>query len=182
MRKALVIHAPVLLIIFLFYCFNLAGCRQPNRQIEERLKEFIGTEVIIPESLFLFNDRYNLINRGAKYKIISYIDSLDCTSCYLNQSAKMWSNLLNIFKNDSFSLFIILHTQDIEGIQSIFESSELDLPFFVDFYGEFKNSNQIPPETILHTFLLRNDTVILVGAPSDNSKLLELYKQEILKD
>ena len=171
----------IVLFTSIVVCIGALSCNQSKRHIEGQLREFIGTEIIIPESLFLFNNENNPINRDAKYKIVSYIDSLSCTSCYLNNSTMVWADLLNSFKNQDFSLFMIFYTQDIEGIRRLFESYNLDVPFFIDFYGEFKDSNKIPIETMFHTFLLRDNTVILVGDPSNNPKLLRLYEQEIIK-
>ena len=89
---------------------------------------------------------------------------------------------MNNFRGEDFSLFIIFHTQDIEGIRALFDSYKLDYPFFIDFYGDFKQNNTVvPSERKFHTFLLKNNSVILVGSPAGSSKMLELYKQEILK-
>ena len=168
-------------IIIIGYCC-VFGCKQPNHQIKEHLEGFIGTEITIPENLLLFNDTNHHIKKEAKYKVISYIDSLSCTSCHLNLSIKVWTTLLKNFGDKDFSLFVIVQTQDIEGFRMLLDSYKQDIPFFVDYYGDFKNSNNFPSEEIFHTFLLRDDTVILAGAPSDKSKLFELYKREISKN
>jgi len=164
-------------ILSMSLCFQ--GCKQPNRQIKNSLKEFIGTEIVIPEGLVLFNDTNDLIRKEAKYKAIFYIDSLSCTSCHLNQSTTTWSNMLKTFKDVDFSLFVIFQSQDIEGIQSLFESYGLDIPFFMDFGGDIESRNKLPAEKILHTFLLEDGKVILAGSPYNNPKLFELYKRRI---
>ena len=169
-------------IIFIIFWLSIIGCGQSNHYIEERLKEFIGTEIIIPGDLLLLNNTANPIRKDAKYKIISYVDSASCTSCYLDRFSQAWTDMIDNFKDMDFSLFIIFHSEDIEGIRTLFNSYKLNIPFFIDCYGDFKNSNNIPLEGLFHTFLLRDNTVTLVGTPFSNSKLLELYKQEMSKD
>jgi hypothetical protein len=158
------------------------NCKQSNSLLKEYLKAFIGTDVIIPESLLKFNDINHHIREGVKYKLVFYVDSSSCNQCYLNMAIVTWSNLMNKFENKDFNLYIIFHSQDIEELQTLFKSYNLDIPFFIDLYGDFMNENKLPPTNILHTFLLEDNIVILAGDPSNNSKLLRLYEQEIIKE
>jgi len=168
---------------FLTICLVITSCKQSNNTLlKEQLDAFIGTDIVIPENLLSFNDKNHIIKKEAKYKVVSYVDSLSCISCYLDESAKGWANLLANFRDGDFSLFIIFQTQDIESIRTLFDSYKLDYPFFIDLYGDFKQRNAaVPSERKFHTFLLKNNSVILVGSPAGSSKMLELYKQEILK-
>ena len=130
----------------------------------------------------MFNDANHHIKKEAKYKIVSYIDSLSCTSCYFSHYYSSWANLSGNFKDKDFSFYLIFYTNDIDGIKRLFDLYKLDIPFFIDFYDDFKTNNNIPVESVLHTFLLKDNTVILAGDPFNNSKLFELYKQEIYKN
>jgi len=165
------------ILCFFFIGLCAFGCKRSDQKIKELLEGFIDTQVTIPEDLLIFNNGNNPIKRDAKYKVISYVDSLDCTLCYLNQYHVAWTNLLAKFKDADFSLLIIFHSQDIDGIRDLFEIYKSDVPFLLDFYGDFKT--KLPPEKILHTFLLEDSTVVLAGNPFNNSKLLPLYEQKI---
>ena len=88
----------VALSILLTVCLSFS-CKQYDKQIQELLEKFIGTQVTIPEDLLLFNNTSRSIKKDAKYKIVFYINSLDCTLCYLNQHHSTWVNLSNIFKD-----------------------------------------------------------------------------------
>jgi len=173
----------IILSLFLIICMSVVGCKHKNNNsLQEHLKEFVGTGITMPESLLLFNDINHHIREDAKYKLVSYVDSLSCTQCFLNAAVVTWSNLMNKFEDSDFNLVIVFHSQDIEGLREQFKTYNLDIPFFIDFYGDFEESNKLPSERVLHTFLLEDNTVVLAGDPSNNSKLMQLYEKEIAKN
>jgi len=171
-------HCLQIVSCVILFCVLLC-CKQTNTSLKTRLKAFIGTEIVIPRSLPLFNDVNHHINRDAKYKIICYIDSVSCAECRLNKSVLTWVSLMNSFEKEDFSLFIIVDSQDFNQIRALFERYGLDIPFFIDFNSEFRGANNIPTEELFHTFLLRDNIVVLAGDPSNNPNLQSLYDKEI---
>ena len=173
----------ILCSLFLIVCASVISCKQSNNNsLQRHLREFVGTEITIPESLLLFNDTNHYIREDVKYKLVFYVDSLSCTQCFLNAGVVTWANLMNKFESRDFNLVIVFHSQDIEVLQELFKTYNLDIPFFIDFYGDFEESNNLPSERMLHTFLLKDNTVVLAGDPSNNPKLLQLYEKEIAKN
>jgi len=168
---------------FIAVLIGTGACKHTNNNsLQEHLKEFVGTEITMPEGLLLFNDINHHIRGEAKYKLVFYVDSLSCTQCYFNMAIPAWAKLMNKFENSDFNLMIVFHSQDIESLREQFKTYNLDIPFFVDLYGEFEESNKLPDERILHTFLLEGNSVVLAGDPSNNPKLLQLYEQKIFTD
>ena len=91
-----------------------------------------------------------------------------------------WISLSNELKETNYNLVIIFRTQDVPLIENIFNRFSFEIPYLIDFDGNFKKNNQIN-ERILHTFLLSQKVITIVGDPENNLKLKKIYNQQIVK-
>lgn len=117
--------------------------------------------------------------KNAKYKLIHYIDSASCSSCYL-QKVKIndFLFLMEDLSNNEFYNVIILSpgSNAKKDLEHLFSEKLIPQTIFIDSANTFLQRNpHIPSETMYHTFLLdENDKAILVGNPITNKKIKEL--------
>ena len=117
-------------------------------------------------------------------KLVLYVDSTSCSGCFL-------SNLVGYHDiNDSLvahggELLVLLHPQRgrMEEIKTRMRHERYPFWCIVDVSGEFIAKNpELPENKLLHTFSLdEQSNVILVGDPTRNEKINELFYREVLK-
>lgn len=165
---------------------SLNSCK--DRKLYRQLEEFSGREVVIPETML----RVDYSNRGTvdygdkKALLVVYVDSVECASCRIKGMFR-YGNIID-FATDSISGFAPMfifspRKQQLKDVRQTLEYSGLDYPALLDENGSFPRENpHIPADNRFHTFLLDNDRkVVLVGDPSANPTLWELYKTTIRK-
>lgn len=183
MKKYLLI---VLLFPVLFIC-----CRSQKDKTEERIKELMTKQIILPYSKMScwINDSIQKRRpwEKAQMKLIVYTDSSNCSECAL-KTMYMWEDFVKLEKeyNSRFSLVFIFQTrQNIkpQSLASLFRITELNHPMYIDSCSIFSKSNShLPRESMYHIFLLDNkNNVVLVGSPLFNSKIEGLLRKEINK-
>lgn len=116
-----------------------------------------------------------------RLKYIVYSDSVNCSSCAINQM-ELWNPLLEYSKNYKGQLnfyFIFSPAEkDIKGVKhALIKNSEFDYPIFLDTLGMFEKLNpHLPKNKALHAFLLDdNNNVVLVGNLLHSKKVKELF-------
>lgn len=117
-------------------------------------------------------------------KLLLYVDSLSCSSCFL-------SHLTNYYEiNDSLAahgsqMLVVMQPQKrlLEEIESRMSHERFPFWCIVDADGEFIKSNPgIPDNQLLHAFALdEQNKVILVGDPTRNDRIKELFYREVLR-
>jgi hypothetical protein len=116
--------------------------------------------------------------KNAKLKLVHYVDSAQCSTCYL-QHIKMYDILFRLetdYDNAFVNVFVIdPGKKDKERLYSEFSNGLLPKTLFIDTTHVFEESNpKIPRYSILHTFLLdENNKVILVGSPLATPEMME---------
>lgn len=133
----------------------------------------------------IFNGTDSLFVNNSKPKLIVYVDSTSCSSCFMGQ-------LINYYEvNDSLNshkgeLIIVLHPQESKIPQLETRLSHERFPFWciMDVEGEFiKLNHTIPNNPLLHTFTVdENNDVVLIGDPTKNEKIQDLFFQQIQKE
>lgn len=113
-------------------------------------------------------------------KLVVYVDSLSCTSCFINHLIDYYE-INDSLKNRKSSLLVIFHPQESKFLEIKTSLNEKEYPFWciLDKKGEFINNNpKIPDNKLLHTFTLdKEDNIIIVGDPTLSSKIEDLiYK------
>ena len=170
----------LLIILTISMCLS---CRQNTAK--DRMLNFVrgweGKEIIYPSLPFFTiygeDTLMNYVKTGAKYSIVSYIDSLGCFSCKLQ--AKEWKDFIK--RIDSISNFnipvnIFVHNGNREDIISILKKENFDIPICLDFQDSLRILNDFPDNIAFRTFLLDSrNKVIAIGNPIFNPKVKELY-------
>lgn len=128
-----------------------------------------------------YNGRDTSYNNAEAVKLIVYVDSLSCSTCFLNNMMTYYGINDSLVKHGGH-LIIILHPKRAK-VDEIREKVIMDkYPFYctVDSENEFLTTNNIPENRLLHAFMLDNkNKIILVGDPSRNSKIKELFIEQL---
>ena len=117
---------------------------------------------------------------SAKLKLIVYVDSTRCSSCYVN-TMYQWSDVfakLQPYKGRAQILFIFSPSEyRRESFHLAVKGAHLGFPVYVDSMDVLLHDNpHIPSNKECHTFLLdERDSVILVGSPLKNKKMEALF-------
>ncbi len=114
--------------------------------------------------------------KDAKLRLIHYVDSKTCSSCYLQKIAKydFLFNMEKLSNNEFFNVFIINPDNKTKRIlESEYYNKLIPSTIFIDTANVFRQKNPIiPSETMYHTFLLdEKGKIILVGNPMVNNKI-----------
>lgn len=120
----------------------------------------------------------------SKLKLIVYVDSALCTSCYIKRMYSWYECLDDTKKYDDFYVYFVFGMK--KGEESKYKAlnfklSTLDHPMYIDETNSLIAGNpQIPKEPLFHTFLLdENNNLILVGSPLQTKKMKELLYKTI---
>ena len=177
--------------IFLFfaYCVVIFACNSHEKEFQN-IEAMQSEKTTIPYELMdcWANDSVTEVSpwKNAKYKLIHYIDSASCSSCYL-QKVKINDFLFHMeeLSNNEFYNVIILTpgSNAKKDLEHLFSEKLIPQTIFIDSANTFLQRNpHIPSETMYHTFLLdENDKAILVGNPITNKKIKELLMSRFEK-
>lgn len=167
-------------ILLTLFCLALLACSSAEKKAIEMKKQelaaLINSQFVIPDSLG-FKD-YNLadkpINLNTRYKIVSLIDSSDCTVC--NLSLKSWHLMMSYLQTEDVSFIFASHEKDAQALSDIMFLEQFTYPFCFGGYTKILDANKPIFDTGYSTFLLdENNKVISVGDPSKHKHVRELY-------
>lgn len=174
--------------VLLFIFISLCSCTRHNN-VEKVIERLVGKEIVLPVSLkpYIKNTEVAIPDfHHNKVKIVVYLDSLGCEDCKLYDLLKM-DRLLeshSIFC-DEFVVLYILHPSShlSKNVGGMLEVIDFNYPVFIDFNGDFEKENPfLPSRNLFHSFLLnRENKIILVGSPLNNTKMWDLYNRQIQK-
>lgn len=167
------------IIVFLL-CVAFCSCNNEERMIRE-IKELSGREIIFPSGyVSLSSDKSLSVDSLLRQniKIVSYIDNLQCTSCGVKMLHTWIDDVFNI--DSTVSYVIIVQTQHKKSLFENIEAMRLTRPLMYYDTSIFGDVNKLDVLARNKTFLLDKDNkIILVGEPWNNSKLARLYSQTI---
>lgn len=168
----------LIVLIITFSCKE----KPKNNEISTTLKVFYGQTIVFPEALkSVSGQQTNLkdYNCPKSYKLIAYIDSTACTPCTLDNFT-LWKNFTEKLEQSDTELIIILKSDRDREIQEILTHYDIHFPAFINPEGNFKTLNQLPENSLLHTFLVdKNNRVAFVGSPIQNEKSWLLFQEVI---
>jgi len=157
---------------------------QPNKGVEQIVKEWQGKEILIPDG----NLTYCVLGHDTcctdlwdkPYKILTYIDSIGCSACQLG--LHQWMVLIDSCKQlqlDVTFVFVI-HSDDFMQLTRDVQFFGFDYPLIYDYQNSFDKINHFPLS--YRTFLLdKANKVKILGSPINNPRIWELYKKVILQ-
>lgn len=152
MRFLFILFVPFML---LSSCSNL----EKKRQVVSAIEQWIGKELLYPNStIFTIQGVDTLDNAFLEeysYTIVSYVDSIGCTSC------KLQLNRWNIFMQevDSISkkkvnLNFIFHPKNVQEIINILKVNAFKHPVWIDINDSFNKLNHLSSNMSFQTFYL----------------------------
>lgn len=160
-----------------------------NNKIDEQekiIKNLVGLEMELPDSVLLLKnyelDTININQFDSEFRIISFIDGR-CGVCVKKLSALMeLKKKLNksLLKSPDYLFFV--YTEDYSHFKKkyypLLNNSQ---PIIIQSDLSFLDENPLPGLGIYRTVLTVNDTIRVVGNPSGNKELTNLYKKVINK-
>lgn len=184
-----------LTIVFLL-SYVLIACNLGDKKLEEALEKLESTPIILPydELICWTSDSIREIApwKHASLKLVHYVDSTECTTCYLAKLEYFddFFKLEHESNNKFYNLFIVNPgTRKISwrSLKDHHAHNETPPTLFLDSMCVFiKKNPNIPKEGVLHTFLLdENNSVIFAGDPQFNDavhkKHISIIKEKLSK-
>ena len=168
----------VLFVLFLVSCNN-----SKKQSVFNLLKEWNSREIQFPNHLvFTIQGRDTVDFRiEDKYKIITYVDSIGCTSCNLKFAG--WKNFMHVvdsLRPDSVQFLFVFFPKKVTEIYQSLLLDRFKYPVCIDKEDSLNKLNNFPHNMAFQTFLLnKNNKVMAIGNPILNPKIKELYMKII---
>ncbi len=169
------------LLVICMTCLTVSYVyNHPKRELEKQVKAMTGSNLNLTfeQAKAYFNGVDSTYISLPKKKLVVFVDSTSCSGCFL-------SHLNEYFEiNDTLQirhaeLVIVLHPQHarLYEVSSCLRQEKFPFWCILDSDGEFiRNNSDIPSNQKLHSFLLdEEDVIALVGNPSRNNKIKELF-------
>jgi hypothetical protein len=163
-----------------FSCKN----KQQTSEVQKIVAEWIGKEVKFPnriKCLYMGKEDTADIEFIKPYRILVYIDSIGCSSCKFKLS--VWQDLMrdsSFLISDNVDFLFYFQPQNKEDIIFLLKVERFKYPIYLDTENEINRLNNFPGKIEYQCFLLDKDNrVLLVGNPTLNPKIWELYKEVI---
>ena len=169
-------------IVTLMMCvWMLASCQESREEAMLRLvNEWNGKEIKFPSrSVFTIQgkDTVDFEFVDADYKVVTYIDSVGCTSCKLQ--LPRWKQLIeevDSLTGGSVPFLFYFHPKDMRELRYLTRRDDFEYPVCFDEKDELNQLNQFPLDMTFQTFLLdKGNKVVAMGNPVLNPKVKELY-------
>ena len=175
--------AKIILFSFLILLFS---CKKDERiqTIEQVVKEWAGKTIVFPENAkckIMGQDTlaYDLFQKP--YKILLYVDSTGCTSCKLRMHE--WKKIIreaDSIAPDQIGFLFFFNPRSPKELDFLMRRDQFEYPVFVDESNEIERKNHFPKDMSFQCFLLdKGNKVLVIGNPSMNPQVWNLYKQHI---
>jgi hypothetical protein len=162
-----------------FSCKN----KQQILEAQKIVAEWAGKEIKFPDGVKCSYMGKDTTCPGfiKPYRILVYIDSIGCSSCKFKLSA--WQDLMRdssflIFNNVDFLFYF--QPKKKEDITFLLKIERFRHPIYLDIKNEINRLNHFPNKIEHQCFLLdSNNKVLMIGNPTLNPEIWELYKEVI---
>ena len=168
-------------VLLSIVCFLLFSCTDSRvEQIEKQVKEWTGKEILFPKEVVFTKFGVDTVEYEAfapSYRIVTYVDSMDCISCKLQLDRwKMIIAELASITSHSVSVLFFIHSKSKRNLRLALERNKFSHPICIDMNNSFYNLNKFPLDLMFQTFLLdSNNKIIAIGNPVYKYKIKELY-------
>lgn len=151
------------------------------------VEEWEGKGIFFPaHSIFTIQgkDTVNFSFADADYKVVTYIDSVGCTSCKLQLPRwKQFMQEVDSTMNGNIPFAFYFHPKDMKELRYITRRDAFTYPVCFDEKDDFNALNHFPSKMTFQTFLLDKDNkVVAIGNPVHNPKVKELYLRVLTGD
>lgn len=175
MKKGFVFTMYIIVLLILF-----SSCQNKTKNhVIQLVREWEGKEIQFPpNSVFTIQgkDTIEYFGDNSSYKIVTYIDSIGCTSCKLQlQNWKDFILKIASLNHDEVSFLFYFHPKDKSELCLIFRRDSFEYPICLDENDSFNKLNHFPMDMTFQTFLLdKENKVLAIGNPVHNPKVKEL--------
>lgn len=168
----------------LFACISCKPMNKQQKEVLSILDEWIGKTILMPPSYKLYpyiqNHNFDSIYSNADFKILNYVDSLECISC--NLRLKEWNILMKSFsenKSKEVTALFVFSPKNIIRMKEVIplvKRNAMTFPITIDSLDRFNNLNRFPQNSRFHTFLLdKHNRILAIGNPVANTRIKKLY-------
>lgn len=178
------IYYAICFIAIMIYFSSCNSRINKKKEIENLIMRWEGQMIQFPKnSVFSIFGKDTIVNNAhSDYKVVIYADNVGCINCKLKLSA--WKNIISEFNemsNYKITFLFYLYPNYKEEIIDILKQNNFNYPVCLDLDNTFNKLNNLPLDEKYHVFLLdKDDKVLLVGNPVNNSKIKGLYMDIIL--
>lgn len=164
-------------LIFILIALCLYSCKKTDKEkINYLVQEWSNKEIFYPNAMnftVLGNDTNLLLK--SEYKIISYVDSIGCTSCKLR--LVQWKEFIGQLDSiGDIQVLLFMHPKNKNELIYILKRDNFVYPICIDENDSLNKLNHFPSDMMFQTFLLdKNNKVLAIGNPVHNSNVKELY-------
>lgn len=166
----------ILLSLLLYSCSKTSETEQYAKLVEQ----WQGKEIIIPTDLKGLvqgvSIDYNI--NDCDYKILTYIDSIGCSTCKLNFAG--WEQLMNeisLNQDLTVKLMLMINPTDASDIIKMATQYKFNYPIIIDETNLIDSLNNFSSGIKFQTLLLDEENkVMLIGDPLHNDKIKNLYR------
>ena len=164
-----------------FFCLALLSCVESDRdRILRQVAEWEGREIVFPaRSVFTVQGRDTVAcpSGSSPYRILTYVDSVGCTSCKLQ--LPKWKELMaevDSATDGSIPFLFYFHPKDLKELRYLTRRDGFTYPVCFDENDELNRLNGFPADMTFQTFLLDADNrVAAIGNPVHNPDVKRLY-------
>ncbi|MDR0603427.1 MAG: DUF1573 domain-containing protein [Bacteroidales bacterium] len=171
-------------MLFTIIALCLTACKEDKTVAEARriVKEWTGKTVLFPDinaKYIAGDDSLQCISEidttFARYKVLIYVDSAGCTSCKLRLYA--WKAYMQELNTGVDFMFYFQLVTPRKRLWNLLKRDQFTHPVYIDNKNEFRNLNKL--SKYLCFLLDSSNKVLLVGDPTNNPQIKELYKKVI---
>lgn len=175
------------IILLLIVAAGLAACKEdPRKTAKKIVKEWVGKTIQLPEDIPCVSIEVGVPcpTPSADYRVLLYTDSVGCISCKLQLVE--WQRIMeeadSLFPGQVDFLFYFQPKREKELLYEL-RQDKFDYPVFIDKENKINRLNHFPSKMEYQCYLLDKDNkVLIVGNPTLNSRVWELYKKKINGD
>lgn len=162
------------------------SCKNDN--IERDMRTFYNSKVNIPFDQMIKRDcsLYHDSASDSHSKLVRYTEVFHCSDCQINQLSSFDNDTYNSGVSQRISVLYIVnipHEVDPTELYSKLCKKRIRGIVYLDTCNAFLQANpDFPANPMFHTFLLNeNDSVILIGDPFKNKRMVDLFQKVIGK-
>ena len=128
-------HIWFVLIALCFLIFVATGCKKAR--LRAQLKDMMTSTIVLPESITcVYNGEVFPMpdSMRDKPKLIVYVDSTECTTCWISNAWRYESVFALSENTRAFDVFLLLRDTTLESIPltRYLSDQDLSIPFYVD--------------------------------------------------
>lgn len=164
-----------------FFSLALFSCVESDKdRILRQVAEWEGREIVFPaRPVFTVQGRDTVAcpSGSSSYRILTYVDSVGCTSCKLQ--LPKWKELMaevDSATGGSVPFLFYFHPKDLKELRYLTRRDGFTYPVCFDEKDELNRLNGFPADMTFQTFLLDADNrVAAIGNPVHNPDVKRLY-------